>query len=597
MAGEFGLSGGVSPDVDFDNLEISFSCASGEPVECVTPDGRAYMQRLIMTPEAFDLSRLLGGASVLVNHDEGKVVGKVVNAWFQGGRLCVRSRFRKNDELSVSTFRDMADGTLPNVSIRGVILKIEFVQEGDTLYGNVLSWMPVEVSVGVGIPADATVGVNRSMSNTVRREQTMADEKSKTEETPEEKIARLEKENAELKKNLDEGGGDPPPAEGDEGGGDAGNKEEIESIARNFNVPRGVIDSAIRRGLAAADFFAEVRRSLVTPGARGIKVVEKPSIVRAFQSLVNPSINAKIERGVSDDLYRSLGRESDGRSMMITFNGSDPFLKDFVRRDFNAGTEGGGADLIGTDHRPDMFIDILRLRLGIKNVSVISGLRGNVSIPRQITASEVLEKTLNQAADGTNPEIDSITLSPRKFTAKVRVGKDLLAQGNPAAVNLVIKDLLAGLALKVDKDHFAQLNATTGIGTVTIADVANATWQDMLKFGAAIMDYNTSGPLNWIMKGSDMQNFKGISKDAGSGRYLCEEDKIDGYRVDIAGHLSAGDIFLGDWSNIIMGQWGGIEVMVDPYFYCDSGEIRIVVTLLADSKIRQPQCFVKRVAA
>ena len=187
-------------------------------------------------------------------------------------------------------------------------------------------------------------------------------------------------------------------------------------------------------------------------------------------------------------------------------------------------------------------------------------------------------------------------MSPVKYGAKTTVGKDLLAQGNPDAVKMVINDLMAMIARKIDVETFAKIESTDGVGTVEIASIASATWKDMLAFGAQIINYDMAGNPEWMMGGADLQTFKGISKDSGSGRFLCEENKIDGYNVNVVGHLASGSLYLGAWQNIIMGQWGGLEVMIDPYSLCDSGKVRVVASLLTDVAVRNPQCFVKRTA-
>ena len=99
------------------------------------------------------------------------------------------------------------------------------------------------------------------------------------------------------------------------------------------------------------------------------------------------------------------------------------------------------------------------------------------------------------------------------------------------------------------------------------------------------------------MSGCDRAMFKGISKDAGSGRFICEGNEIDGYKADISGELASGDIFFGDFSRILIGRWGGLEVMVDPYSLSKSGGVRLVVRVICDIAVRQPEAFVKRIAS
>ena len=60
----------MNPDIDIDNLEITFTAASGEPyLRYDEETEQPYFERLILTAEAVDLERLNGGASILKNHD------------------------------------------------------------------------------------------------------------------------------------------------------------------------------------------------------------------------------------------------------------------------------------------------------------------------------------------------------------------------------------------------------------------------------------------------------------------------------------------------------------------------------------------------
>ena len=109
--------------------------------------------------------------------------------------------------------------------------------------------------------------------------------------------------------------------------------------------------------------------------------------------------------------------------------------------------------------------------------------------------------------------------------------------------------------------------------------------------------YKNPGLLKFAMSASDRATLKGIAKDAGSGRFICEDNEIDGSKVDISGELKTGDIYFGDFSRVLVGRWGGLEIMIDPYAKSLSGKIRIIIRSVCDIVVRQPEAFVKRVAA
>lgn len=599
----------MNPDVDEKNLEITLPVASPAPFEREDEHRVRYLEILRVTPEAVDLSRLNGGASVLRNHDQDRTLGVVKSAFIENGRLYARLRFRKNDPESVTVFRDAVDGTLPNVSIGYIPNAIEFRMEDGVRIGEVTRWMPFEISVAVGIPADATVGFYRSMNNKTG-ENKMADEnKGDSVQELREQLAELEKknkaleqENEKLKSAAADGGEenpeeppaadakkDDPPAEEKSAGCD---ESELRAMAATFN-RLDLLPGALNRGISVNEF----RRELQTNLYRGsIKTMEKReySIVRAIRSLVDETVDAKFEREVSEQMYRAAGLKPSRGSIMISTRAFD-------------GTDSVGKALIGTEHRADMFIDKLRTVMAVKP-TFMDGLVGNVDIPL-LSGSSTVNWVVGLTSDAgeTKPATGSITLSPKKLTGYVDIGLDLLTQAEPDATNIVLNDLYEVMARKLENTmlkgatvsttNIEGVETATGVNTVTISDVSAATWADMLKFEAAVSKYANMGNVRFIMSGADRAMFKGISKDAGSGRFICENNEIDGYKADVSGELVSGEIYFGDFSRILVGRWGGLEVMVDPFSLSKSGGVRLVVRMICDIAVRQPEAFVKRVSA
>lgn len=193
------------------------------------------------------------------------------------------------------------------------------------------------------------------------------------------------------------------------------------------------------------------------------------------------------------------------------------------------------------------------------------------------------------------------------MTAYVDVDKNLIVNGSPEPINLVINDLVAQIARKLDytilkgnasAPVIAGVDGTTGVNTVVIADVTKATFQDFLKFGGAIDSYEMVDAPEFIMSASDKALLKGISKDTGSGRFICEDNQIDGYNVNVCGALASGEIYFGNFANVIVGNWlSGLEIVIDPYSLSRSGGYRIVATMIADVAVTNPNGFVKRVSA
>lgn len=588
----------LDPNPDLDNLEITFTAASGEPYERFDDKKRqSYFERLVITPEAVNLTRLNGGASILKNHNPDCILGTIVNAWIEDEKLAIRARFRKNDPEAVAIFHDIVDGTLPNVSIGYQPDTVVPVRENGVNFRDLTRWTAFEVSVAVGVPADPTVGFYRSMSVNSNQGAKMST-KNQTEEDPSVKPVPPEADPETDPENKQ----DPPeqPAAAEPSGEDPSDPSDPSDPPNPEEQPDPEKAEKEERQRAAElrqkAIKTEKIRSLNIPKERKSNMPEnKYSLVRAFQSLINPKVDASYERQVSDDLAQRSGLYPSANSIMLSFRDGE----------FNGGA-GVGAGMIGTDHRADLFIQSLRTRMGVKNATVLTGLVGNVDIPTQTGAVTVGIGAMNSTSSKTKPTVGSTTFTPKKFSAYVDIGEDLLAQGNPDAIAFVIDDLQAQLARKLDLSiltgnadpEILGVDGTTGVQTKVIANMGSITWADILDMYGKVADYEIEdGDLAWISKGVTKANFMGISKDTGSGRFLVEDDKMNGFPVNVCGGLTANDLYLGVWKNVIVGNWGGLEIKIDDKSGIKSGTITVLARLYADIAITNPASFVKRVAS
>lgn len=559
----------VDPDIDAEAMEITFSAASSEPYERF-----GYVEVLECGPENINLDRLNGGASILRNHDDDHILGKVVRAWTEDGKLYIRARFRKNQGEAKTVFSDIIDGTLQNVSVGYV--QDDWREEKDesgkiTRY--VTRWTCYEVSVAVGVPADPTVGFYRKFEHKNTNETGEMPMTEEVKETPAAEEA-AEKELEAVKAELEEV------------------KSELENIKNKMTeeVKEEAADDGAAEAEAEAEPVAKERkmsamdkeiRSLNVRAAEPVATRNESQVAmytKAFQEALGIVFGTDA-RKISDQLYKDAGLTvKSGNSIMLH------------TRDFTASNGGG---LIGTDHLADQFVYQLRTKMALKNATILSGLVGNVSIPAQTGKSTVTALTdLNAAATSTQPTVGAITLSPLKYTGMVSIGKDLIAQGNPDAIQFVINDLSAQIARKLEADAYTAIAGTTGVQTATFADIDAPTWAEAVGIIGQVEGYELFGDLSWIMTAGQKGVFKKSPKASGWGAFICEDGLIDGYMVDVSQQVPTGKVFFGAFSNVIIGQWGGLEILVDPYTLAATGEVRVVATLLADVGVRNPEGFV-----
>ena len=584
----------IDPNPDMDNLEITFTAASGEPYERYDEAmQQRYFERLIVTPEAVNLDRLNGGASILKNHDQDHILGTVVRAWIEDGKLVIRGRFRKNDFAASDTFRDIVDGTLKNVSIGYYPDVTEDKMENGILFRDLTRWTVFEVSAAVGVPADPTVGFYRSMEIPKRKEKTMAEEKPKD---PESEVKACSEEEQKACETEEQKAAETPAPPAEEKPAEVKAAEPAPETEVKAAEPEKKPEPETRAAeLKRAETPKEIK-SFNKP--KGITMSENPkySIVRAFQSLINDRVDASVERSVSDDLYRSMGMAPNHKTLMLSFREGE-----FING------AGNGAGLVGVQHRGDLFVQALRTRMGVRGATIIGGLTQPIDIPAQTGVSTIGVKALNASVDRTRPTVGSITMTPKKFGAETVIGEDLLLQGNPDAIAVVINDLEAQIARKldlailkgIDSPEILGVDGTTGVQTQTVASMAGITWLDVLAMYGKIADYEIEeGTLAWIAKGTTKANLMGIPKETHTGRFICDEDgTVNGYPLHVCGALTSEDLYFGCWKNVFIGQWGGLMVKIDDVTGISEGSVKIVAKLFADVAITNPASFVKRVGS
>lgn len=615
----------MNHNINNETLEISFPCASPAPFPRMTPDGVPYLERLQITPEAVDLSRLNGGASILKNHDPDKILGTCVSAWIENTQLWVRAKFRANDPESVSAFKDIAAGTLRNVSVGYDQTDVKFVRESDTntLCGDVVRWLPLEVSVEVGIPADPTVGFFRKYE--IKGANPMAEEEKKNlpeigdpeqEETKNDQEQALEPKPSDQSNPLalhspsGDGGSEKSDPEKDPEKDPEEDPEDtpadetaIRSIAAAYGAAEAFITRALAQKMTPAAFAEKCRNAdqkIFKKGANmpiQTRETAKFNVGAALRAATLGNFrNAEHELNISNELLRSFGHEAQSEHSFMM-----PLSRDFT------GT--GSAAMIGTELRGDLFSEYIGTKLGVKGYQTITGLKQNITIPVQTVSATVKGKKFNVESNSTTPAVTGKTLSPKRLTAFVDVGKDLLLQGVPDAENLVINDLTKALARTTDiallkgytiDDNGGSITGVlgaAGVQTVTIKDMSAATWEDITKFAAAVegKDYSGTAPM-WVGSAADKGNFKHISKDAGSGRFILEDNQIDGYDFNVDGNAAAGDLVFGYWDALTLAQWAGLEIIIDPYTLSTKGMVRVIGNIYIDACVRYPELFVKRVA-
>jgi HK97 family phage major capsid protein/HK97 family phage prohead protease len=533
--------------------------------------------------DAANLSRLNDGAPLLFNHNPDKVIGVVERAYIDGKRRrgYARVRFSRN-AFAQEILSDVKDGVLRNVSFGYSIDKMEERGSGDYV---ATAWSPYEISV-VSVPADPGVGIGRSFeADTPAASAAPSPDPIPSMEnaTPDLAVVQAEAAQAERSRISD------ITALCDKHGMADLGRQMVES-GRSIDEARAAVLDKLN-----------IHQETVTMQAADLGLSEKESrnfsFLRAINFLANPTDRsareaAAFEIEASDAAAAKLGRQSRG----ITIP------QDVLRRDLNVGTATAGGNLVATDLDAGSFIDLLRnaSALDQAGATVLTGLTGNVAIPRQSGAATAYWVAESGSPTESQQTVDQVSLTPKTVAAFTDYSRRLMLQSSIDVENMVRNDLARVLALKIDlaglygtgsNSEPLGLKLTTGIGTENFAAAA-PTFEEVVALESDVATANALlGSPVYLMNAAMRGGLKTTKKDAGSGMFIMEGNEVNGYRGVLSNQVAAGDLWFGNFADLIIGYFSGLDIMVDPYSNSTSGTVRVVAMQDVDIAVRHPESF------
>jgi HK97 family phage major capsid protein/HK97 family phage prohead protease len=533
--------------------------------------------------KAADLSRLNDGAPLLFNHNPDRVIGVVEGARIdsKGRRGYARVRFSRNP-FAQEVLSDVKDGVLRNVSFGYSIDKMEERGSGDFV---ATAWAPYEVSI-VSVPADKTVGIGRALTPTEPAASAAPSPDplpSMESTTPDLAVVRAEATEAERSRIA-----------------------EISALCDKHNMGemgRQLVESgrSIDEARAAVLDKMNIPQEPVNMSAADLGMSEKEarsfSFLRAINYLSNPTDRAAREAAAfeieaSDAAATKLGRQSRG----ITIP------QEVLRRDLNVGAATAGGNLVETMLDAGSFIDLLRnaSALDQAGATVLTGLTGNVAIPRQSGAATAYWVAESGSPTESQQTVDQVSLVPRTVAAYTDFSRRLMIQSSIDVENMVRNDLAQVIALKIDaaglygtgaSNEPLGLKNTTGIGTEDFAADA-PTFAEVVALESDVATANALlGSPVYLMNAAMRGNLKTTKKDAGSGIFIMENGEVNGYRGVLSNQVASNDLWFGNFADLIIGYFSGLDLMVDPYTHSTSGTVRVIAMQDCDIAIRHPESF------
>ena len=589
---------------------LQFDLTRAEPDSDVIPatisseapvDRGGYLEILSHAPGAVDLSR--APLPLIEGHDTQPVnVGIVEGLTLAGGKLRGLVRFGASQRAQ-ELLADVKAGIVRSLSIGYRIFKTQ--KSGDRLIAT--RWQPYEASI-VAVPADASAGFYRSQSGNF----IMSDENiTQTQELSRSQRRALHARETEVleatrQAELDER----QRVQGIRNMCSMHKTPELEQRAIDegwkFDELRQVILAEVERrsrsnpGTDATHLDLGGRQS-VTMAGLGLSRSEQDrfSLMRAIRFLSDPAKHQR-EAGFEMEVSRAMEQRT-GKAAQGLLLPQDAFVS--RTRGLSVGNDAAGGYLVGTQHMADQFIDVVRQdSIFLPLVRVLNGLTGDVEIPKLTSGSTTYWVTEGSNVTESTPAFGSVNLHPRTVGCYTQITRRLMMQSSPQVEDLIRRDFTKSIAAELDSTLLGGVGGveplgiqnTTGIlttsasGAVALDELTGR----IAAVGSAMGHSDPGQGLTWAIPWAAYAWFSKTPLVASTDSVMFYQNgKLAGTPCVITDRVASGTLLLGDFSQVFLSLWSGVDLNVDRATLAPSGGVRLVALQDVDIAVRYASAF------
>jgi HK97 family phage major capsid protein len=538
-----------------------------------------------------------GTAPLLMDHNARDVVGVVQSVRLDPDRkMRAAVRFGRSARAA-EVMQDVADGIRCNVSVGYELLELRLIAEEKgkpPVYR--CRWKPLEVSL-VSIPADPTVGVGRGSAPTLpaQPKRTLPMQQKPAPHGAPADYAQRESERREIMDMAELAG------ELELGRDAIARSLTLEQFRSELRASRGERRPPILASSADAPFAGSGDRRLD-------QAVQGFSLRLALAGSAGLAVDWGRERELSTEIARRAGRQFQGIAVPMSV---------FHERVLTTALPGGGpgGNLVETTLDGTQFIDLLRRALVIRNLgaTVLSGLRGNLDLPRQTGAATAAWVAENAAITASDQTFGKVSLTPKHCGALTEFSRNMLLQDSPDIEMLIRQDFAALLAETMDAAAIAGTGVsnqprgvlnTAGIGSVAMGtNGAALTFDAVADLMGTVADTNAEiGRLSYLTN-TKVRRAVAKLKDSQNrplGQASVFQDMSRTFSNVVPATLTKGTssgicsaLLYGNWQDLVVGYWSELDILTNPYestAYA-KGNIQVRGMLTADIAVRNAASF------
>lgn len=331
------------------------------------------------------------------------------------------------------------------------------------------------------------------------------------------------------------------------------------------------------------------------------------------KKLVNHNRKSKMEQrfsllgAIRDEIAH---KEHTGKNAEVIERGREQFKKAGVgyessivlptRRSITAGGTNSGKEAIATDTLDIVAPLYTQSAFAGLGATMLDDLVGNVEIP-VLGAGSANWKAETAAAGDAAPSTSAATLTPKRLTAFIDVSKLFLQQDSVGAEAMLLNDLQRAILDKLEQTVFgaaAANNSPKGMFNGVTAETLDMTYAGIVDIIADMEQanvYNGKWLMNPLAKASLAKvGVKGTGDTASLG-FVFSNNEVLGMPAVTSGNVASKGLAYGNWEDLVIGNWGGIEITVDPYSQAANGCVRIIANSYWDADVRRAGTITKKI--
>jgi HK97 family phage major capsid protein len=369
-------------------------------------------------------------------------------------------------------------------------------------------------------------------------------------------------------------------------------KEEKREMFTSENETFNAIDTEIK----SIDAQIEEKRKIIT---------KNNIIIKNTNNKMENSILLKTIRDAAE------GRPFDERSAALLDLGRDTFknsglsyrgqivlpTKFETRAAILAGTQYAGQEIVAEEKQSLMGALYANSVIFAAGAQLMSNLTGDISIPKYSGTGSGwgTEVEAKSESGGTFSEI---TLAPHRLVTVLLVSRQFLAQDSISAERVLVNDMQNSIMAKLQSTILDANASSTSrdaglLNGVSYTSTGATSFEKLVALESLVDTSNAlMGNIGYISTPTLKGKMKTTSKDTGSGIFIASEgNQVNGYPLYATSAMPSGKVIFGNFNDVLVANWAGMDVLVNPYSYSKTGQVELVINTYWSWAKRRTESF------